>query len=81
MNAAMKKYFHIGNFAVSVITSEEEGKVLARYMREGLPSPMTYNQTVKEGLPPEVLAEDEEIMVYPMKASYIEIVPSSQMFK
>ncbi len=81
VNRAMKKYFKTGDFAIAVVTSDDEGRVLARYMREGLPSPMAYNNTVKEGLPEEVLAEDREIMVYPVKASYIEIQPSTEIFK
>jgi len=81
VNEAMKKYFKTGDFAIAVVTSENEGKVLAHYMRQGLPSPMVYNNTVKEGLPEEVLAEDQKIMIYPMKASYVEIEPSTEVFK
>lgn len=81
VNEAMDKYFTTGNFAIAIITSEDEAKHLSRYMRNGLPSPMAYSNTVKEGLDPDVLDEDKEIESYPLTADYLEIVPSSEMFK
>jgi zinc protease len=79
-NKALQQYLQSQNILIAIITSPDEAAALTRYFTEDLPSPMTYSNLVKEGLPIEVLEEDEKVSVWPIKATSVEVIPNDQMF-
>lgn len=80
VNAAVKKYLQTENMHVAIVTDDSEAAALAKSLEENLPSPMTYANTVKEGLPKDVLTEDKEIENYKLNVASVEITESSKMF-
>lgn len=80
VNAAVRKYLQTENMQVAIVTDDSEAAVLAKSLKENLPSPMTYANVVKEGLPGEVLDEDKEIENYKLNVALVEITGSAKMF-
>ena len=80
VNEAIKKYLQTENMYITIITDDSEAEALANSLRTNQPSPMSYSNIVKEGLPQEVLEEDEEIASYPLNISSVDIVDSEDMF-
>lgn len=81
VNRAIKKYWQVENMYVTIVTNESEAKPLAEAMMNHLPSPMSYSNIVKAGLPKEVLAEDDEIANYELKVKNVTIVDNQDTFK
>lgn len=77
VNAAIRRHLQFDNLAIGVVTMEAEAFVERLVADE--PSPPTYNTTVSA----EVLAEDEEIVSYPVRVTpdRVEIVPVEEMFR
>lgn len=80
VNAAIKKYLQTENIMIAIITSPEEAQILSKYFLQNLPSPMSYSNVVKEGLNEAVYAEDEKVEDYPVKATSVEILNTSDLF-
>src|SRR5690606_14649882 len=80
VNAAIKRYLQTENMFVTIVTDDREAVPLAKSLKENTPSPMSYSNLVKEGLPDEVLQEDDEVAVYPLNVTSVKIVPSAETF-
>ncbi|MEX0966518.1 MAG: insulinase family protein [Bacteroidia bacterium] len=74
VNDAMKEHLQTRNMKIAVITSPDEATDLAKSLMENHPSPMSYSNIVKEGLPEEVLREDEQVAKYPLNIKSVKIV-------
>lgn len=81
VNAAIRKYWQTQNLYVTIVTDASEAQPLADSLINNTPSPMSYSNLVKSGLPADVLAEDEEVAVYPLNIKKVNIVQSADTFK
>ena len=81
VNAALRKYWQTENLYVTIVTDASEAQPLADSLINNTPSPMSYSNLVKSGLPADVLAEDDEVAVYPLNIKKVNIVQSADTFK
>ncbi len=81
VNAAIRKYWQTENLFVTIVTDASEAQPLADSLIKNTPSPMSYSDLVKSGLPVDVLAEDDEVAVYPLNIKKVTIVQSADTFK
>ena len=81
VNEAIKKYFQIDNMKITIVTDISEAEPLAKSLKENLPSPMSYSNTVKAGLPEEVLKEDQETENFKLNVKEVRIIDSKDTFK
>ncbi len=81
VNNAIKKYWQTDNMFVTIVTDESEAEPLAKSLLENQPSPMSYSNLVKSGLPAEVLAEDDEVANYKLNVKSVNIINSADTFK
>lgn len=81
VNKALRKHWQTDNMFVTIITDVSEAKPLADSLINNTPSPMSYSNLVKSGLPAEVLAEDDEVAVYPLNIKKVKIVESADTFQ
>jgi zinc protease len=77
VNAAVKKHLAPDNVMIAIVTGNAEG--LAEALAADSPSPVTYTSPKSD----EVLAEDEEIAVFPLgiDVERIEILPVEEIFE
>jgi zinc protease len=81
VNRAVKKYWQIDNFFVTVVTDKSEAEELAGALKENTPSPMSYSNLVKSGLPASVIAEDNEAANFKLNVKNVNIIKSEDTFK
>ncbi len=81
VNNAIKKYMQIDNMNVTIVTDVSEAEPLANSLKNNLPSPMSYSNLVKEGLPEEVLNEDAATENFKLNVKNVTIVDSKDTFK
>ena len=81
VNAALRKHWQTKNMFVTIVTDKSEAQPLAASLIGNLPSPMSYSELVRSGLPEDVLAEDEEVAVYPLNVRKVTIVDSADTFR
>jgi len=81
VNAAIRKYWQTQNLYVVIVTDTSEAQPLADALINNTPSPMSYSNVVKAGLPQDVLAEDEIVATYPLNVKKVTIVESADTFK
>jgi len=81
VNKAIKKYWQTENMCITIVTDKSEAEPLAKSLKENLPSPMSYSNIVKDGLPKEVLAEDEAVANYKLPVNEVKIINSADTFK
>ncbi|HEY4651671.1 MAG TPA: pitrilysin family protein [Pontibacter sp.] len=81
VNAAVKKYWDVQNMYITIVTDDSEAEPLRQALLNNTPSPMSYSNLVKEGLPKEVLAEDDIIANYKLNVTDVKIVDSKNTFK
>jgi zinc protease len=81
VNSAIKKYWQTKNMFVTIITDKSESGPLADSFKENKPSPMSYSNIVKEGLPEEVLKHDAEAAIYPLNVKEVKVIDSKDTFK
>jgi zinc protease len=81
VNNAIKKYWQTKNMFISIVTDDSEAPTIKKALEEGAVTPMSYSNLVKEGLPIEVLKEDEEIAKYPLNIKGVKIVDNKETFK
>lgn len=77
VNAAIRKYWQTENMFVTIITDASEAEPLAESIRTNRPSPMSYSDVVREGLPEAIKAEDAVVAEYPLNITSVKIVESS----
>lgn len=75
VNAALKEYVQPNSWQGILVTPTARATAAALFLDE--PSPMEYDSEV----PPEVLAEDEEIIALEVDPTAVEIVPVGEMFE
>ena len=80
VNKAIRKYFQTQNMFVTIVTDDSEAEPLAQSLRTNAPSPMSYSNLVKEGLPKEILDEDKEVSTYKLNVKEVKVVDSDSMF-
>ncbi|MBK7888212.1 MAG: insulinase family protein [Bacteroidetes bacterium] len=81
VNAAIKKYWQTKNMFITIVTDKSEAVPLARSLREGTESPMSYSDALKGVLSAEILKEDDVVKSYPMKVSTVTILESNDTFR
>jgi len=81
VNSAIKKYWQTDNMYVTIVTDKSEAEELAKSLKENTPSPMSYSNMVKAGLPKEVLAEDDEVANFKLNVKEVKLVNSKDTFK
>ncbi len=81
VNEAIRKYWQTDNMFVTIVTDQSEAPALAASLIGNLPSPMSYSELVKSGLPEDVLAEDDAVAVYPLNVRKVTIVESADTFR
>jgi len=65
----------------TIVTDVSEAEPLAKSLKENLPSPMSYSNLVKAGLPEEVLKEDEATEDFKLNVKEVTIINSADTFK
>ena len=75
VNNAIKK--HWANHAMTIAVVTRDATSLREMMQAEAASPITYKTAKSET----ILAEDKEIMVYPIRAKNIQVVPVDSLFK
>jgi len=81
VNSVVKKYLQVDNMYIALVTDQSEAEPLKDAMLNNDPSPMSYSNLVKENLPKEILAEDEEVAGYKLNVKTVKIINSEEMFK
>lgn len=81
VNAVIRKYWQSKNMFVTIVTDESEAKPLADALINNTPSPMSYSDQLKAGLPADVLAEDEKVAVFPLNIKKVSIIQSADTFE
>jgi len=81
VNRAIKKYWQVANMYVTIVTDDSEAQPLADALKNNTPSPMSYANVVKEGLPQAVKEEDAIIADYKLNVKNVKVVDSKDTFK
>ena len=81
VNKAISKYWQTKNMFVTIVTDESEAQPLADALIQNTPSPMSYSDQLKSGLPADVLAEDKKVAVFPLNIKKVNIIQSADTFK
>jgi zinc protease len=81
VNRAIKFYWQVNDMYVTIVTDDSEAGPLAAALQANTPSPMSYSNLVKEGLPKAILEEDEEVANYKLNVKNVRIVDSKDTFK
>jgi zinc protease len=81
VNNAIKKYWQTDNMFLTIITDKSEAAPLAASIKENKPSPMSYSNIVKEGLPEEVLKQDAAAAELKLNVKDVQIIDSKDTFK
>lgn len=81
VNNAIKKYWQTKNMFISIVTDDSEAPTIKKALEEGAVTPMSYSNLVKEGLPKEVLKEDDDIAKYPLNVKSVIIIDNKDTFK
>jgi zinc protease len=76
VNSAVRKHLKSEGMKVAIVAKDAVG--LRELLVSGKPTPLTYDT---EGTPEDVLAEDKQIAVLPLKNVVVRIVPVEQMFE
>lgn len=80
VNQAIRKHWQTDSMFVTIVTDDSEAKPLADSLINNTPSPMSYSNLVKSGLPADVLAEDEEVANYHLNVKKVTVVDSADTF-
>lgn len=81
VNKAIRKYWQTQNMFVAIVTDESEAQPLADALINNTPSPMSYSDQLRSGLPADVLTEDEKVAVFPLNITKVNIIQSADTFK
>jgi len=81
VNAAIRKHWRTDRLFVTIVTDVSEAQPLAGSLISNAPSPMSYSDLVRSGLPEEVLAEDEAVANHPLNVRKVTIVESADTFR
>lgn len=81
VNAAMKKYWQTQNMFITIVSDASEVDELKKSLMENTVSPMSYSNSLKAGMPKDILDEDELVSTYKLNVKSVNIVKSSDTFK
>ena len=81
VNSAIKKYWQTKNMFISIVTDDSEASTIKKALENGESAPMSYSNLIKEGLPKELLKEDDEIAKYPLNVKSVKIIDNKETFK
>jgi zinc protease len=81
VNNAIKKYWQIQNMFMTIVTDDSEALTIKKALENGDVTPMSYSNLVKEGLPKEVLNEDDEVAKFPLNIKSVKIIDNKDTFK
>jgi zinc protease len=81
VNNAIKKYWQVDNMCITIVTDASEAEELANSIKNNIDSPMSYSNLVREGMPKEVLKEDDEVSKYKLNIKNVTIINSKETFK
>ena len=76
VNAAVRKHLKTSGIKVAIVARDAAG--LRELLTSGKPTPLTYDT---QGTPEDVLEEDKQIAVFPLKDVTVRVVPVEQMFE
>ena len=76
VNAAVRKHLKPAGMKVAIVA--QDAAELREILTASKPSPITYDT---QGTPEDVLAEDKQIAVFPLKDVSVKIVPVERMFE
>jgi len=76
VNVAVRKHLKSGGIKVAIVARDAAG--LRAILTSGKPTPIAYDT---QGTPEDILAEDKQIAVFPLKDVSVRIVPVEQMFE
>jgi zinc protease len=76
VNAAIRKHLKPSGMKIAIVAQNSDE--LRELLTSGKPSPISYDT---QGTPEDVLAEDKQIAVFPLKDLTVKIVPVSRMFE
>jgi zinc protease len=66
---------------VTIVTDVSEAEPLAASLKQNLPSPMSYSNSLRESLPDSLLNEDNEVATYKLNVKSVRIVDSKATFR
>ncbi|WP_205501927.1 M16 family metallopeptidase [Rufibacter psychrotolerans] len=81
VNRAIKKYWTADNVFVTIVTDDSEAQPLADALQNNTPSPMSYSNVVKEGLPQAVKDEDAQIANFKLNVTQVKVVDTKETFR
>jgi zinc protease len=81
VNNVIKKYWSTKNMDIVIVTDKSEAQPLAESLKNNLPSPMSYSNTLKPTLSKEILAEDKIVESYPIPVKRVTIIDSDTTFR
>jgi zinc protease len=81
VNDVMRKYWQTDNMFITIVTDDSEAEPLKESLLKNLPSPMSYSDALKATLPEEILKEDEQVAIYPLNVTSVDIVDSDATFR
>jgi zinc protease len=76
VNAAVRKYLKTEGMKVAIVA--RDAAVLRELLTSAKPTPLTYDT---QGTPEDILSEDKQIAIFPLKDVSVKIVPVEQMFQ
>ncbi|HSU28284.1 MAG TPA: pitrilysin family protein [Chitinophagaceae bacterium] len=81
VNKTIRKYWQTKNMFITIVTDDSEAEPLKAALLQNKPSPMSYSNLVKAGLPKDVVDEDAKIANYKLNVKAVNIVNSKDTFK
>lgn len=81
VNDVMRKYWQTDNMFIAIVTDDSEAEPLKNSLLNNTPSPMSYSDALKATLPEEILKEDEQVAIYPLNVTTVDIVESDSTFR
>jgi len=81
VNRAIRKYWKGDTMFVTIVTDVSEAEPLAASLKQNLPSPMSYSNSLRESLPDSLLNEDSEVATYKLNVKSVRIVDSKATFR
>ena len=76
VNAAVRRHLKRSGLKVAIVAQNADE--LREFLTSGKPSPITYDT---QGTPEDILAQDKQIAVFPLKNVTVKIVPVERMFE
>ncbi len=81
VNRAIRTYWKSDAMFITIVTDVSEAEPLAESLKKNLPSPMSYSNSLRESLPPELLEEDDAVARFPLNVKSVRVVDSNDTFR